>query len=425
MTFVSTGDSFITRCFPKSSANTSLKNLASLMKEADVRFTNLEVTVHDYEGFPSAFSGGTWAIADPKVLKDIKDYGFNLVAWANNHTMDYSYGGLEATEKYLNKYQFIHAGVGKNLAEASRPKYLECATGRVALIAATSSFHESWIAGEQRKDMMGRPGVNPLRYTTTYIVQPSHMKLLKNIAQLTDINAENNLAVKEGFMVENEGEFKFGHYQFAEGDMEGATTKPNQKDLERIIDSIEEAKRQADYVLVSIHSHEMKGEHKDQPADFIRMFAKECIDSGAHAIIGHGPHILRGIEIYKNRPIFYSLGNFIFQNETVEKLPTDFYEKYGLDNRNNIADAYDIRTENNTKGLGVNPDVWNSIVPFWNMQNGELQELTLHPIELGFGVPRYERGWPKLAEDYKIIEQINRLSIPFGSSVDSKGILHW
>ena len=41
-----------------------------------------------------------------------------------------------------------------------------------------------------------------------------------------------------------------------------------------------------------------------------------AIDQGADLFAGHGPHFLRGIEIYKNRPIFYSLGNFIFQNGT-------------------------------------------------------------------------------------------------------------
>lgn len=100
---------------------------------------------------------------------------------------------------------------------------------------------------------------------------------------------------------------------------------------------IDEAKRQADYVLVSIHAHEMEGETKEKPAEFLKTFARACIDQGAHAVIGHGPHIVRGIEIYKNRPIFYSLGNFIFQNDTVSCLPAEFYEKYGLGHDDHIS----------------------------------------------------------------------------------------
>lgn len=149
MTFVATGDSFITRRLPDRSSE-SFRSIANLIGEAEFRFTNLEVTTHRLEGFPFAFSGGTWAMAQPEVLADLQAYGFNIMAWANNHTMDYAYGGLEATRKYLDEYGICHAGVGMNLAEASQPVYLDCPSGRVALVAATSTFHESWMAGEQR-----------------------------------------------------------------------------------------------------------------------------------------------------------------------------------------------------------------------------------------------------------------------------------
>jgi poly-gamma-glutamate synthesis protein (capsule biosynthesis protein) len=421
MTFAATGDSFITRRLPSQDSQ-SFKELASLIHQAEVRFTNFEVTAHHFEGFPSAFSGGTWAIADPAVLQDIKAYGFNLVAWANNHTLDYSYGGLEATERYLNQYGFIHAGVGQNLAEASAPRYLECPSGRVALIAVTATFHESWAAGEQRRDLAGRPGVNPLRFETTYVVSPERLEQLKAIAKVTYINAEHNLAVKEGFAVaEDKDSLTFGKYKFVAGNEEGMVTKPLKKDMQRVLDAIDEAKRQADYVLVSLHAHEMEGEDKSRPAEFLKIFTHACIDHGAHAVIGHGPHILRGIEIYKNRPIFYSLGNFIFQNDTVAKLPADFYEKYGLGHTHNVADALDKRSEGNTKGLGVNPDVWESVIPFWTMENGELKELKLFPIELGYGLPRYTRGWPSLTANSHPLEKLKALSEPFGTEINISG----
>src|SRR5699024_1000819 len=143
-----------TRRFPDV-RDKSFLEIQNIINEGEFRFTNLETTVHNEEGFPSAASGGTWAMASPNVLDNIKNYGFNAIAWANHHTMDYVYVGLDATTRYLNEYDFIHAGVGKNLADASAPRYIECASGRIALIAATSTFHESWIAGEQRSDMKG------------------------------------------------------------------------------------------------------------------------------------------------------------------------------------------------------------------------------------------------------------------------------
>src|SRR5690625_3591356 len=96
MSFLATGDSFITRKIP-SKENNNFSELVNIINENEFRFTNLEVTTHNFEGFPAAESGGTWSIADPSVLEEIKDFGFNTLAWANNHTLDYSYGGLEAT----------------------------------------------------------------------------------------------------------------------------------------------------------------------------------------------------------------------------------------------------------------------------------------------------------------------------------------
>lgn len=416
MTFVATGDSFIARRLPGETA--WVKELTELLASAEARFTNLEITTHEFEGTPGAVSGGTWGIASPHVLKDIKRLGFNLINWANNHTLDYSIDGLLATERYLNQYEFVHAGAGCNLAQASEPRYLETTSGRVALIAATSSFHESWMAGEQRPDMLGRPGVNGLRHNEVYSINPEKLQVLKEIADEVPINAIYNRRVKQGFALQsNDGLFHFGQHLFKAGESQGLETTPNQKDMARIIRSISLAKRTADYVIVSIHSHEMNGDINDEPADFLVEFAHRCIDEGAHAVIGHGPHILRGIEIYKQRPIFYSLGNFIFQNDCVSHLPFDFYEKYNLGYINNVADAFEARSANRTRGLGSMPEAWQSVIPHWTMENGMIKELTLYPIELGFGEPAYRGGWPALTRNSKIIERLQTLSVPFGTVI--------
>jgi len=420
LTIAATGDSFITRRLPSYSTEW-FNDISELLNNSDVKFTNLEVTTHHTEGYPSAVSGGTWAMASPDVLQDLKEYGFNLYAWANNHSMDYSNGGLLATKKHLNANGLVHSGVGSNLHEASKPNYLETPSGRVALISATSTFHESWRAGEQRPDMVGRPGVNPLRFETTYFVTEANMKELKNIAVNTNINADHNLAVKEGFEVDKDDEFLFGSHHFKVTESQYKETTPFSLDMERLEKSISEAKRQADIALVSIHSHEMRGEDKTEPAQFLEIASRNCIDAGADAIIGHGPHILRGIEIYKRKPIFYSLGNFIFQNESVSTLPSDFYKKYNLNPNHNVADALDIRSDYNTKGLGVNQHVWESVIAEWDInKDNEYISIRLYPIELGFGMKRYEIGWPKLSQEnsHNILERLQQLSTPYGTNIE-------
>ena len=100
------------------------------------------------------------------------------------------------------------------------------------------------------------------------------------------------LLEKEGFNKPLTGGYLIGKIRFeatARGEMPGTVTTMNKKDADRIVRSIEEAKRQADFVFVSHHSHERKGMAKNRPADFCRDFAKLCIDAGATAYIGHGP----------------------------------------------------------------------------------------------------------------------------------------
>ncbi|BCN30540.1 CapA family protein [Anaeromicropila herbilytica] len=76
-----------------------------------------------------------------------------------------------------------------------------------------------------------------------------------------------------------------------------------------LLSVIQEAKRSNDIVIVYVH---WGIERKTSPEDYQRRLAKQYIDAGADVIIGSHPHVLQGIEYYKNKPIIYSLGNFIF-----------------------------------------------------------------------------------------------------------------
>lgn len=416
ISFTATGDSLITRRLPDNDKN--YKEIETIIHRGDVRFTNLETTVMSEEAFPSAVSGGTWSSASPEMLDDLLSYGFNLISWANNHTLDYSYGGLKATENYLNESGIVHAGAGKNLASASEPRYLETTNGRVALIAATSNFDQTWIAGEQRRDMVGRPGINPIRVRTVYTINRIQMKQLKEIARSCNMNYAYNILTSKGYMRKHPDQyFPFGEYLFQEGDSGESITQIDPRDENRIINSIKEAKRQSDYILVSIHTHQPNEDEFEEPANFIVNFSKKCIDEGAHAIICHGPHIVRGIEIYKNCPIFYSLGNFVFQNESSTCQPSDYYNKLGLGHENNVADAFDKKCELGLNGFSNDYKVWQSIIPYWKMKNGKLYELLLYPIDLGFEQPRFRKGWPKSTINTEVLDNIAKLSSKYGVEI--------
>jgi poly-gamma-glutamate synthesis protein (capsule biosynthesis protein) len=198
--------------------------------------------------------------------------------------------------------------------------------------------------------------------------------------------------------------------------------------LKEITASIRSAKKQADWVLVSSHSHENSGD-RQQPARFQSAFARAAIDAGADIWLNHGPHVLRGIEIYKGRPIFYSVANFIFQNETVEFLPAENYSRYDLGPDATPAEFSDHRYANDTRGFPVDDLNWQSVVAITTFRGEKLEKIELLPIELGQNKPRSQRGRPVLVVGEaarEIIEGLAKLSEPYGTKIlfrDGRGII--
>ena len=133
MSFTAAGDMLIQRMIPAD--YDGWDQVRAYVKRGDARFFNLETTIRRGDHFGNYFNGGSYLRADPRVLEAARDYGFNMLSFANNHTFDFGYGGLEDTLRAVSDAGFVHAGVGMNLDEAASPAYLETGAGRVALIA--------------------------------------------------------------------------------------------------------------------------------------------------------------------------------------------------------------------------------------------------------------------------------------------------
>lgn len=408
------GDILITRPVPQDGYE-GMTAVQQLIHTHDIKFANLETTIHESEGYPSASPGGTWTMASPDCLKNIKDMGFNILSTANNHSMDYSIEGLLATHKYLKKAGIQFSGTGENLYEASVPTYVNCKHGRVAFISATSSFHDSNAAGNQSNSMRGRPGVNPLRFKSIVQLPPEKYDVLNDIISQSGINNYHNQAIKEGFLLAPQN-LNIGHYEFVMGEEIKLQTYPNTSDLNRILKNIKEAKLQSDVVIVSIHSHQFAGNSKYYPPDFIKIFARACIDNGASIVVGHGPHLLRGVDVYKNGVIFYSLGNFIFESETISRLPADFYEKYNVDKEDGIAVALQKRSHSGKIGLYTDQNTWQSVLVSIEIDKYE-KRIKFYPIDLGFEMPSYLNGLPKLSSSDQILLQLQSLSKDYGTTI--------
>src|SRR5207245_9664546 len=148
-----------------------------------------------------------------------------------------------------------------------------------------------------------------------------------------------------------------------------------------------------------------------------------AIGAGADAFIGHGVHQLRPIEIYKGRPIFYSLANF-FWSDIQEPIPADLYQEY----RGLLAEAFGDPGKATDADLSalLNATEFNderyfqSVLAVSRFEKGRAAEIRLYPIDLGYGMKLTKSGVPHLAppaEARAIIERLQRMSRPFGTTI--------
>jgi len=421
MIVTATGDALISRRLPDYQ-DEPFRRIVELIRSANVAFTNMEMVLSRYRGSPVVESGGMNLSAEPGVAADLQRIGFNLTAFANNHTLNYGEEGCLATLRALEELGFACAGAGRHLSEARAPAYLETPAGRVGLVACASTFAPGQRAGQQTGDVQGRPGLNPQRFDTLYVVDEEHMAAVQGIAERTGAEAIRERRVWMGFgqPPKRAGEFIFADRSFIVGDRFGTRTEAHRADLEGNTRAVRQAAEISHLTLVSIHAHE-QGMDRWIPADFIAEFAHACIDAGADMLIGHGPHLLRGLEIYKGKPIFYSLGNFIFQHEYTQRLPADDFETLQADPTLTAPEVFRHLSKNDTQSFPADRMYWETVLPLCTFDDRTLVEIRLFPVTLGFGTPWPERGTPRLAPralGEAILTWMATLSEPFGTRIE-------
>jgi poly-gamma-glutamate capsule biosynthesis protein CapA/YwtB (metallophosphatase superfamily) len=339
---------------------------------------------------------------------------------------------------HLRRAGIPHAGAGANLAEARKPAYLDTAAGRVALIAA-ATFYPHWTrAADQRPDALGRPGVNPLDFAVSYTVDGASFAALAKASEglgLTQARARQRAMFFSAAEAPEDSAdtLTFLGQRFLRGKGFAVATKAKPADLEGNLRWIREAKRQADLVIFSLHNHEYgpggaltakPNVGMEETASFVADVAHAAIDAGADVVACHGPHLTLGVEVYKGRPILYSLGNFIFQNDNVSVFPAESYQRFGLDEKATPTDFLDARTDHETRGFPASPEYWHGVAAACDFRGGKLARLDLHPLDLGHGRSRAQRGRPMLAAGETaaaILDRVKRLSERYGTTVELEG----
>lgn len=408
--------------------------LIELLQSSDVTVGNFETTAIDlakFGGWPEAEAGGAWVISSPRVPQDLASMGFNLVSRANNHTTDFGVRGMRFTDDLLDRAGIVHAGTGDTLAEARAPRFLHVSAARVSMVSAASRFEVMSRAADPLGQIPGRPGVNSLRTTRHVLVSPDQ---LAQLAAIRDSQPEGSIRSSVAAADERAGSVTlFGTTYVANPAAGGPiefTFSMHDNDRTEILRNVRQGKQSSDFSVFGMHTHE-PGNYSPEPPDFLPVLARQAIDNGADAFVGHGPHQLRGIEIYRQRPIFYSLANFFFMINTQQPLTPDGYEKAFASDCRRIAEDGSAGSMTEAEFLehkrvyGVFKErIWyESVVAVCRYDGrGNLYEVRLHPIELHWaGARDADRGIPTLADAdsaVRILNRLQKLSKPFGTQID-------
>jgi len=413
------GDSMISR---RLSVHRESDPVVELLRRADVAFTNCEITFHHYESYPmvrTSKGAETMMCAEPLMAGELARIGIDLVSLSNSHALDFGPPGMFSTMKALEESNIVFAGVGRDLDEAGEPKYLETENGRIALVSACyDPFHQAWErASNSNAGVPARPGMNLLRIDAEITVTKDMLDTLRNITRQAGLNPPAGKKSEE-----KEGELVFLGQKFKLGDKPNLHRSIKKKDLDETLLSIKDAKKSADFVLLSLHSHASDARGLEYPPNFICEYARACLDAGADAFLGHGPHILRGIEIYKKKPIFYSLGNFIAQNQTVKKVTYDQYEWFELGENARPSDFYNARSGRIPPSEPPYAQWWfESVIAVFRIAGSTVTECKLHPITLGFGKKHAAHiGYPEKADPTqakRIIEHLTKISAQWNTKI--------
>lgn len=403
-------------------ADPGYRNLIKPLQNADVAFANMEGNLIDFDSFPHP----TGDAAPKAALADIRAMGIDIMGTANNHSLDLEAPGLLETIRLLNEGGIVHAGTGRNLQEARAARFLNTPKGTVGLVSVysvdpTSGPTPTFGAATYRAgNDGGRPGFNPLRVNVNYTVTQSQMDSLR--ATRDSVYARRG-EVFAPIPPVSPDEPKdrlqlFGQrYKVAAkpGDM---SWEMNPADLREILRSIRNGKQISDFLIVTIHCHQgnyafQTYTYDNDTPDFLVEFAHQAIDAGADVFVGHGVHTIRGVEIYKGKPILYGLSSFVYQYmSSTPQNPGG--QQTEAETQMSAGSAVAARVSQ--------PERFEVLLAESHYENGRLVEVRIHPADHGqdgsrpfsrLGIPMVPS--PQMSQ--RVLEKVQRLSKPFGTNV--------
>jgi poly-gamma-glutamate synthesis protein (capsule biosynthesis protein) len=412
--------------------------LIQILRDADAAVGNCEtsfIDIRQFKGSPQAETGSWYLIAPVDVAKDLKLMGFDLMSRANNHVMDWGLEGMRETSYWLDQAGIVHAGCGENRALARAPRYFESDKGRIGLVSMGATFTTLSQSMPPLGQAPGRPGMNAIKTKRTTIVPPEVMKALVHLrdSMRSARKAAGGEIEQESPPQESQSAGKLPEtltllgQHFKLGDRFAYTYEMDPIDFNENLKNVRQGKQFSDFLLAAIHNHE-SGVGPDEPGDFHIKLAHAVIDAGADAFIGSGEHRLRPIEIYKGRPIFYSLCDF-FWDDKQEPFAADYYEQYREDLKAAFGDPdkatdADLAIVLNSLDWGSPTEdnlAFQSVIALNKYEGGQVREIRLYPVDLGYGLKFTESGIPRVPAPemaQRILKRLQKMSEPYGTKID-------
>jgi hypothetical protein len=251
------------------SLNQPYATVMSHLSAADLRVGNLEQCL-SARGAPQdklATIRGA-----PKLAREVKALGIEVVSIANNHAYDYGEQAFLDTLQGCAEVGLTVVGGGRTLAEAVEHAIVTNGDRSVAILAFAATLPPGAAAGPEK------PGIAPVRVTTRYEVDPI-------------------------FTLEQPGTSP------------RVRTQVLLDDARPLLSAVERARAVADRVVVLLHWGVPPHWHPPFDGELVeyqRPLAREVAAAGADVILGHHPHVVHGIEVVGACVVCYSLGNFIF-----------------------------------------------------------------------------------------------------------------
>jgi poly-gamma-glutamate capsule biosynthesis protein CapA/YwtB (metallophosphatase superfamily) len=380
------------------------EKLMGILKESDVTIVNLETVIHTFKGYPECYNGqGTPMHSDPEIADELVWAGIDMVSFANNHTYDYGPAGILETIQYLSERNIRYTGAGIDETEAKSVATLSTSRNDIGLIGTATSYTKWGVATPSNNEVRGKPGVYGIRLypNLSFLFE----LIFKRFAHLGQKQLERLFGKKVKL---------FGKTISIES-LSGTRYSLDKHDQRELLQRIRSAKKNHNCVIFSFHSHQGRLQY---PPKFLIQLAHDCIENGADIVFSHGTHMLRGIEIYKGRPIFYGLGNLCFHLDSIDRLPADAIEVMGFDHKTfTISDYHESMMKRYIKDKGY----WESVVPVIEISVNGPDRIILYPIILDEKDTDQLRGTPRMASQeraFDIIHKMQKLSKPFNTKIE-------